>query len=234
MLRRVLLAVSASQRVRRLITTTPVTRSVVQRFVAGDSAADALAVVQRLIAEGLLVTLDYLGEYTTEPEHATAVTGEYIALIELLAASGLTSGGRTEVSVKPTAVGLGLAENGEKTAAENIARVCSAARGGRNHRHGGHGRPHQGRRRRSGWSMRSGPNSPTSAACSSPTCGARRETARRWPVPAPESDSARGPTPRPTASRWPRARRSTGTTPAACGSCSTATATRCWPRTTRG
>lgn len=127
MLRRVLLAASASQRVHRLITTTPITRSVVQRFVAGDTAADALAVVRRLLADGLLVTLDYLGEYTTEPEHATAVTNEYIALIELLAASGLTSAGRTEVSVKPTAVGLGLPENGEKTAAENIARVCSAA-----------------------------------------------------------------------------------------------------------
>ncbi len=127
MLRRVLLAASASQRVHRLITTTPITRSVVRRFVAGDTAAQALTVVQRLLADGLFVTLDYLGEYTTEPEHATAVTHEYIALIELLASHGLTSGGRAEVSVKPTAVGLGLAENGEKTAGENIARVCSAA-----------------------------------------------------------------------------------------------------------
>ncbi|HET7012900.1 MAG TPA: proline dehydrogenase family protein [Streptosporangiaceae bacterium] len=127
MLRRVLLAASASSRVHHLITTTPITRSVVKRFVAGETAAEALSVVQRLLADGLLVTLDYLGEYTTEPEHATAVTNEYIALVELLAANGLTSGGRAEVSVKPTAVGLGLVENGEKTAAENIARVCSAA-----------------------------------------------------------------------------------------------------------
>jgi len=33
-----------------------------------------------------------------------------------------------EVSVKPTAVGLDLAEHGEKTARENIARICAAAR----------------------------------------------------------------------------------------------------------
>lgn len=127
MLRRVLLAASASQRVRRIITTAPITRSVVRRFVAGETPAQALAVVERLLADGLLVTLDYLGEDTAEPEHAAAVANEYVSLIEMLSAAGHTSGGRTEVSVKPTAVGLGLPEHGEKTAAENIARICAAA-----------------------------------------------------------------------------------------------------------
>ena len=32
------------------------------------------------------------------------------------------------MSVKPTAVGLGLADHGEKTATENISRICAAAR----------------------------------------------------------------------------------------------------------
>lgn len=136
MLRQVLLAASASQRIRRIITTAPLTRDVVARFVAGDSAADALAVSKRLIADGLLVTLDFLGEDTTDPAQASAVVDEYVALLERLAAAGLTQGGRTEVSVKPTAVGLGLADSagqagtaamGEKTAAENISRICAAA-----------------------------------------------------------------------------------------------------------
>jgi proline dehydrogenase len=127
-LRRVLLAASASGRVRRLITTAPVTRAVVHRFVAGETASDALAVVERLLADGLAVTLDYLGEDTAEPEHAAAVAQEYVSLIELAHARGLTAGGRTEVSVKPTAVGLGLPEHGQKTAAENITRICEAAR----------------------------------------------------------------------------------------------------------
>jgi len=127
-LRRVLLAASASQRVRRVITTAPVTRGVVRRFVAGETASDALAVVKRLTSEGLAVTLDYLGEDTADPEQAAAVAHEYVSLIELLHAAGLTAGGRTEVSVKPTAVGLGLPEHGQKTAAENITRICAAAR----------------------------------------------------------------------------------------------------------
>ncbi|HEY7143430.1 MAG TPA: proline dehydrogenase family protein [Streptosporangiaceae bacterium] len=127
MLRRALLAVSASQRIRQIITTAPLTRGVVARFVAGDSADDAVAVTRRLQADGLLVTLDFLGEDTTEPDQAAAVADEYIRLLERLAAAGLAGGGRAEVSVKPTAVGLGLAEHGEKTATESIARVCAAA-----------------------------------------------------------------------------------------------------------
>jgi proline dehydrogenase len=127
-LRRVLLAVSVSQKVRDLITVTPLTRAVVRRFVAGQSAADVLAVTRKLLADGLSVTIDYLGEDTTEPEQAATVASEYVSLLELLADAGLTVGGRAEVSVKPTAVGLGLAEHGDKTAAENIRRICAAAK----------------------------------------------------------------------------------------------------------
>ena len=128
MLRRMLLAASASHRVRQIVTTAPYTRDVVTRFVAGDTADDALRVTRRLLADGLLVTLDYLGEDTASREQAAAVADEYIRLLARLGSAGLARGGRAEVSVKPTAVGLGLAEHGEKTAAENIARVCAAAR----------------------------------------------------------------------------------------------------------
>ncbi len=128
MLRRVLLAASTSQRVRRVLTTAPVTSGVVRRFVAGETASDALAVVERLLGDGLTVTLDYLGEYTAVPEQAIAVAQEYVSLIESLHVGGFAAGGRAEVSVKPTAVGLGLPEHGQKTAAENITRICAAAR----------------------------------------------------------------------------------------------------------
>ena len=128
MLRRTLLAASGSDRARRLITSAPYARGVVSRYVAGDDAAEAVAVTRRLLASGLLVSLDYLGEDTADPEQAAAVAGEYIRLIAALAAAGLSAGGGAEVSVKPTAVGVGLAEHGEKTAAENISRICVAAR----------------------------------------------------------------------------------------------------------
>ena len=124
MLRRILLAASASPRLRRLITTAPQTRAIVDSYVAGETSDDAVRVTRALRADGLLVTLDYLGEDTTDEAQAAAVTEEYVQLLGKVGAEGLTHGGVTEVSVKPTAVGLFL---GQQTAAGNIARICAAA-----------------------------------------------------------------------------------------------------------
>jgi proline dehydrogenase len=129
-LRRVLLAASASPRLRQLIVTAPQTRAIVDSYVAGETADDAVRVTRALRASGLLVTLDYLGEDTTDEAQAVAVADEYVHLLGKLAADGLTHGGTTEVSVKPTAVGLfvraGLAA--QTLATRNIARICEAAR----------------------------------------------------------------------------------------------------------
>ena len=128
MLRRMLLAASESDRMRHLLVSAPLARGVVARYVAGDETADGVSVAGQLAATGLLVTLDHLGEDTSDARQAAAVADEYARLLGLLKAQGLTQGGRAEVSVKPTAVGLDLAEHGEKTAIENIARICAAAR----------------------------------------------------------------------------------------------------------
>jgi proline dehydrogenase len=127
-LRQALLALSASNKARQLILANPLTRDVVERFVAGEAAGDAIGVTQRLVESGRLVTIDFLGEDTVDPDQAASVTEEYVRLLQQLAAAGLTAGGKAEVSVKPTAVGLRLAEHGEKTAQENIARIAAAAR----------------------------------------------------------------------------------------------------------
>ncbi len=128
MLRSLLLAASGNARIRQFLTSAPLARGVVSRYVAGETAAEAVAVARELRAGGLLVTLDHLGEDTTDKDAAAAVAAEYIALLDRLAAEGLAAGAAAEVSVKPTAVGLGLPDHGEKTALENIGRICSAAR----------------------------------------------------------------------------------------------------------
>jgi proline dehydrogenase len=127
-LRQALLALSASEPARDAIMATPATRSVVARFVAGETIDEALEVTASLTADGRLVTLDFLGEDTTDPDQAAAVTDEYVRLLGRLCEAGLATRGRAEVSVKPTAVGLGLRGTGAKTALENIRRVASAAR----------------------------------------------------------------------------------------------------------
>jgi proline dehydrogenase len=138
-LRKALLAAAASERVRRLVTETPATRAVVRRYVAGESIGDAVQVARALRDAGLLVTLDYLGEDTTDALHAAATATQYVKLLGELAAEGLTDGGAVEVSVKPTAVGLllgsldghaddGVAPVGERVAAEHLERIVMAAR----------------------------------------------------------------------------------------------------------
>ena len=125
MLRRTLLAVAASERIRDLVTTTPATRALVDRYVAGESISDAVRVARSLREAGLLVTLDYLGEDTTDSLRAAATATQYVQLLGKLAAEGLTEGGAVEVSVKPTAVGLLL---DERSAADHIERIAIAAR----------------------------------------------------------------------------------------------------------
>lgn len=137
MLRRALLAAAASEQIRELVTATPATRAVVGRFVAGDNIGDAVRVARSLREAGLLVSLDYLGEDTTDAPQASAVATQYVQLLGKLAAEGLTEDGAVEVSVKPTAVGLllgsaecagGVSAAGERIAAEHIERIAIVAR----------------------------------------------------------------------------------------------------------
>jgi proline dehydrogenase len=135
LLRQALLAAAASDQIRGLVTATPATRAVVDRFVAGEGIGDAVRVARALRDNGLLVTLDYLGESVTDPLHAAATADQYTALLEKLAADGLTRDGAVEVSVKPTAVGLsleasgpgGASEAGERIAAGHIERIAAVA-----------------------------------------------------------------------------------------------------------
>jgi proline dehydrogenase len=122
-LRQVMLAASRSGGLRRAVETAPYTRDVVRRFVAGESIEDALRVTEQLVSDGLLVTLDHLGEDTLDTGQAESTVKAYVALLDRLAAGGL--GERAEVSVKLSAVGQALDED---LAAENARRICAAAK----------------------------------------------------------------------------------------------------------
>ncbi|SEG28989.1 L-proline dehydrogenase [Thermomonospora echinospora] len=123
MLRQVLLAASRSDGVRKAVETAPFSRGAVRRFIAGETVDDALEVTQRLIGDGLSVTLDHLGEDTTDAGQAKAVVENYLALLERISAAGL--GTRAEASVKLSAVGQALDED---LAVENARRICAAAK----------------------------------------------------------------------------------------------------------
>ena len=90
MLRRVLLSMSRSGRIRHLVETAPVSRSVVARFVAGTAAEEAVVAVRALAGRNLLASLDHLGEDTLLREQADATREAYLRLLKLLADGGLT------------------------------------------------------------------------------------------------------------------------------------------------
>jgi proline dehydrogenase len=138
MLRSAILAASRSTAVERAITAAPLSRGVVQRFVGGPDTISAVQAARGLIEAGLTVTLDHLGEDTTDREHAAAIATAYTDLLAALSSAGLTglvspassdapAIARAEVSVKLSAIGQALPGDGEKIALEHARAICSAA-----------------------------------------------------------------------------------------------------------
>ncbi|WP_326821687.1 proline dehydrogenase family protein [Streptosporangium sp. NBC_01756] len=126
MLGSLLLAGSRVPLVRRAVSGVPLTRKVVDRFVAGESTQDAVATVHRLTDAGLAVTIDHLGEETRDAQAAAQTAGAYVTLLNALRELGL--GDRVEVSVKLSAVGQALGEDGDKIALANARQISEAAR----------------------------------------------------------------------------------------------------------
>jgi proline dehydrogenase len=91
-----------------------------RRFVAGETADDAIDAVRRLNADGIDATIDMLGEDVHEAAAAGRVRDGYRALIERVAAAGV----RTNLSLKLSALGLSL---DRESARSNFLTVLDAA-----------------------------------------------------------------------------------------------------------
>jgi proline dehydrogenase len=125
-LRQPLLVLARSDKVKRLVTAMPVSSGIVSRYVPGESTDEAVSATGELIEHGLHATLDFLGEDTLDREQADATVQAYLAVLSALTAQGLAR--NTEVSVKLSAVGQALPDNGEKVALDNARTICHAAR----------------------------------------------------------------------------------------------------------
>lgn len=125
MFREPILAASRSSRVKGLITATPVTRAVVDRFVAGETSQKAVDAARRLDSQGLLASIDHLGEDVTSVEGARANRDAYLEILSKIKESAL--GSAAEVSVKLSAIGQALGSDGEDIAFEFARDICLAA-----------------------------------------------------------------------------------------------------------
>src|SRR3954449_11994893 len=115
-----------SDKVKNFVTSMPVSSGIVSRYVPGESTADAVRATRELIESGLHVTLDFLGEDTLDREQADATVTAYLDLLRSLGDRGLAR--NAEVSVKLSAVGQALPDEGEKVALDNARTICHAAR----------------------------------------------------------------------------------------------------------
>jgi proline dehydrogenase len=97
-------------------------RGLVRRFIAGDTLEEALKVAERMVSEGYLTSLDYLGENTSSPEAAQQAKATYIAMLEQIAKSPCAP--NTNISIKLTQCGLDI---GKDYAQKVLAEVLDAA-----------------------------------------------------------------------------------------------------------
>jgi len=124
-----ILAASRADGLRRAAERLPVTRRVVQRFVPGETAGDALNAVEQLRHSGRLISIDYLGEDVTDIDTANATVDAYLALLDGLGSrdESMAAVRPLEVSLKLSALGQALPRDGEKIALENAHTICERA-----------------------------------------------------------------------------------------------------------
>lgn len=104
MLRSTLLKLSESQGFARLVTSNRTTRRMSHRFVAGEELDEAIAAARVSNDQGMLVSLDYLGENVATAADAQRARDAYLQVFDRIAAEKLDA----NVSCKLTQLGLDL------------------------------------------------------------------------------------------------------------------------------
>ena len=120
-LRDAFLAMSTNETLHKFIVNFPLSRRVSRRFVAGESLDEAIAVVKKLNAQGLLVTFDHLGESVTSEREAREAKDDYLRALDAIATNQVQS----QVSVKLTQMGLGLSAD---VCLDNLRQILGKAK----------------------------------------------------------------------------------------------------------
>jgi proline dehydrogenase len=97
----------------------PVVQRFSARYIAGATLSEAIAVVRDLNAGGKMATVDVLGEEITREEETRAITQAYRDVLAAIGEDSLNA----NVSIKPTALGLGLSY---ELCRENLLDILSA------------------------------------------------------------------------------------------------------------
>ena len=120
MMRNVILWLSRNKTLRDMTMNWGFARRAARRFVAGETIDDALQAIRELNAQGIVATLDHLGENVETAADAERATEDYLKVLEAIGSSGLQS----HVSLKLTALGLDL---GDDLCRANVERIVVKA-----------------------------------------------------------------------------------------------------------
>jgi proline dehydrogenase len=94
--------------------------SFARRFIAGETIDEAIEAARGVQAQGLRLTLDYLGESVRTLDEATAATREYLRLLDVIVTSGI----ERNISLKITQLGAGV---DRATCVDNLRRILEPA-----------------------------------------------------------------------------------------------------------
>ncbi|KAA3610424.1 MAG: proline dehydrogenase [Calditrichaeota bacterium] len=92
-----------------------------RNYIAGPSLDDAVKVVKNLNSQGIMATLDLLGEEVKEKKQSTDAANQYVDMLEEIDRLNLDC----NISLKPTHMGLNLDQD---FAFENIRRIVVRAK----------------------------------------------------------------------------------------------------------
>jgi proline dehydrogenase len=102
------------------VTHNPLGRVVARRFVAGETVDDAVKTVREMNKLGIHVSLDHLGENTTNVEDADKATGQALGILDVIKKENLDA----NISVKLTSMGQDIGYN---LCYQNISKVVQKA-----------------------------------------------------------------------------------------------------------
>ncbi len=120
MLRSFFLSLSQNRDLRRWMEHSRLAKRLTRRFIAGNTLREAIAVCDRLNTEGILTTLDHLGESVTDPSEANQAREHCMEALRAIASRSLQS----TISIKLTQMGLDI---DEKLCFENARQLVAYA-----------------------------------------------------------------------------------------------------------
>lgn len=116
MLRSFLIYLSRAAWAQTLVTRWSFAWHAASRFVAGESAEDAIRVIRKLNEQGINATLDHLGEHTSTANEAERATDDILLILNEIDKARV----RANVSIKLTQIGMGL---DEEICRQNLVRI---------------------------------------------------------------------------------------------------------------